>query len=74
MRPYLPPTAAENLEITLRYLLRAHRSGFISHDSIDGLGAELAEAHGYELHDAKQLVILHTAKVAMIMIKDGSWE
>ena len=74
MIPYLPPKAVENLELTLRYLLRANRTGFISHDSIDGLGAELAETYDFELHDAKQLVILHTAKVAMAMIKDGSWE
>lgn len=74
MRPYLPPRAVEQLELTLRYLLRAHRTGFISHDSIDGLGAELAETHGFELHIAKQLVIFHTATVAMAMIKDGSWE
>lgn len=74
MLPHLPPRAAENLELTLRFLLRAHRTGFISPDSIDGLGAELAGTYGYELHDSKQLVILHTAKVAMAMIQEGAWD
>ena len=64
MRTYLSPTAAENLDITRRCLPRAHRTGFISPDSIDALGAQLP--------NAKQLVIPHTAKVAMITLHAGS--
>lgn len=72
--PYLSPQAVENLELTLRYLLRAHKTGFISHDSLDGLGEELAATYGCEFHIARQLVIMHTARAALAMLEDGSWD
>jgi phosphoserine phosphatase len=61
------------MEETLRWLLRADRSGFISSASIKGLSEEVAEKFGCEFRIAESLVIGLTAKVAMAMLEEG-WD